>query len=68
MYIGIYYCLKLFVKILNKGNWDNDKMHGEGLLIFLFGGYFYGNFYMNNIEGVGVLVYPYSKLILGYWK
>lgn len=63
--MGIYYSYDSFMYI---GQWDQNCLHGEGLLVIPFGAYLFGEFRNNRIHGVGILKIPYNKLIVGNWK
>lgn len=50
------------------GNWLNDCLEGKAMFFFLDGGFFFGNFCSNEINGLGFLRLANKDIIAGYYK
>ena len=50
------------------GNWLNDCLEGKAMFFFLDGGFFFGDFSSNEINGLGFLRLANKDIIAGYYK
>jgi len=53
---------------LGLGEWNQDRMEGEGIFYFAFGGYAYGTFLEDKVHGYAVLCFSNGDYIAGFWE
>ncbi len=54
--------------MLYLGDWEEGKIHGEGILFFPYGGYLKGNYFKNKINGAAFLKFPNGDYYQGFWR
>ena len=50
------------------GEWEQNKMHGEGIFFFAYGGVIKGQFYKSKINGAAILKFPNGDVYEGFWR
>lgn len=51
-----------------KGEWEDSKVHGEGICFFPYGGYLKGFFFKNRVNGAAFLKFPNGDFYEGFWR
>jgi len=50
------------------GDWNLDRMEGEGIFYFALGGYVYGTFLDDKVHGYAILCFSNGDYIAGFWE
>jgi len=59
--------LEMSEKDVYKGNWEDDKMHGEGTIFYHNDDIYLGNWHEGDPQGRGRMVYSNGEKQFGYW-
>ena len=66
--VTLFFWIIIILPFFRIGEWELNKMHGEGIFFFAYGGVIKGQFYKSKINGAAILKFPNGDVYEGFWR